>query len=117
MTRHRLTSGLHRCRCCRRKGVLNEQRFCVECAVCLHCEAGPTVHRWGLCLACVENYHIKVLYRRHHWTPEWEQHLRRLTAEVQAALRREEAPPAATSALDPSDSIALPGDLRATGSS
>ena len=77
------------CRCCRRKGIVNERRFCAECALCLHCEAGPTVHRWGLCSVCSDCYHIKVLYRRsHRWTPEWEQHLRRLTAEVQSALRR-----------------------------
>jgi hypothetical protein len=77
------------CPCCHRKGPLNEHGFCPECATCLHCEQGPSVHAHGLCATCAAEPGIRPLYRRgHHWTPEWEQHLRRKTAEVQRELKR-----------------------------
>jgi hypothetical protein len=79
------------CRCCRREGALNERRLCPECAVCLHCERRPSVSARGLCRRCHGCRDIRALYRRsHQWTPAWELHLRRKTAEVQAALRRPE---------------------------
>jgi hypothetical protein len=46
------------------------------------------VTRRGLCERCHRCRPIRALYRRRHgWTPEWEMHLRRKTAEVQALLR------------------------------
>ena len=78
-----------RCRCCLRRKQLNAHRLCGDCAVCLHCEKHDAVTELGLCESCHETPHICDLYRRsQHWTPEWEMHLRRKTAEVQEKLRR-----------------------------
>jgi hypothetical protein len=77
------------CRCCCRRRWLNEHGLCPDCAICLHCEKNPAVSSRGLCQLCHEEPSIRVLYRRsNHWTPEWELHLRRKTAEIQAELRR-----------------------------
>jgi hypothetical protein len=77
------------CICCRRKGQLNERRFCPDCAICLHCEKRPSAHALGLCERCHDTPGVRVLYlRRRGWTPEWELHLRAKTAEVQRALKR-----------------------------
>ena len=77
------------CACCRRKGRLNDHGLCPDCAVCLHCERRPGVHALGLCEACLADPGVRALYRRRRgWTPEWELHLRRKTAEVQRELRR-----------------------------
>ncbi len=78
------------CLCCERRGSLNEHDLCPECAVCLHCEKQPSVDPLGLCEQCVAAPGVQEVYtRRRGWTTEWELHLRRKTAEVQAALRRE----------------------------
>jgi hypothetical protein len=54
---------------------------------CLHCEHAPAAHRLGLCAACAGTRQIRVLYRRRrNWTPQWEQHLRRLTRRAQQGL-------------------------------
>jgi hypothetical protein len=60
---------------------------------CLHCEAQPAVTGRGLCADCdaVEGIHVLYL-RRRGWTPEWEQHLRRLTRRAQAGLPLFEGP-------------------------
>ena len=78
-----------RCRCCRRKKGLNAHRLCQDCAVCLHCERREAVSELGLCQQCHETPKVCALYQRGpHWTPQWEMHLRRKTAEVQRQLRR-----------------------------
>jgi hypothetical protein len=83
-------SRSRRCLCCRRKARVNEHGLCPECAVCLHCEERPSVHALGLCEDCHATPGIRSLYvRRRNWTPEWELHLRRKTAEVQRALKLE----------------------------
>lgn len=78
-----------RCICCeRRKRRLNEFNLCPDCSVCLHCEQRPAETELALCRRCHDKPHIGELYRRsHHWTPDWELHLRRKTAEMQAQLR------------------------------
>ena len=78
------------CLCCRRRRWLNKHHLCPECAVCLHCEKCPSVNALGLCESCHAHEAIRTLYeRREHWTPEWELHLRRKTAEVQRELKRQ----------------------------
>ena len=53
-------------------------------AVCLHCEANPSVHPLGLCETCGSNPRFVILYeRRKGWTPEWEEHLIQLTRRAQ----------------------------------
>jgi hypothetical protein len=53
---------------------------------CLHCKRAPAATAPGLCVACFAVAGVRLLYvRRRGWTPEWEQHLRRLT--VRARLR------------------------------
>jgi hypothetical protein len=55
-------------------------------AVCVHCERRKA-GEGGLCRACSRVEGIRVLYtRRRGWTPEWELHLRRLTARACARL-------------------------------
>jgi len=64
--------------------------LCGDCAVCLHCESREAVTRLGLCEECHADSLVRKLYRRsHHWSPEWELHLRRKTAEVQRELGRQ----------------------------
>jgi hypothetical protein len=54
---------------------------------CLHCERAPAVNGLGLCPACAGTHNIRELYvRRRNWTPQWEQHLRRLTRRAQQGL-------------------------------
>jgi hypothetical protein len=47
---------------------------------CLYCERLPAVDLVGLCEVCRAKPCVLVLYttRRVGWTPEWEEHLRRL---------------------------------------
>ncbi len=79
------------CRCCRRVVCCKERALCADCAVCLHCECQPSVNALGLCARCSAVSGIRRLYvRSAHWTPEWEQHLRRKTAEIQRALRMQQ---------------------------
>jgi hypothetical protein len=79
----------HLCRCCCRLRQVNQHGLCSECAICLHCEGRPAVTELGLCEQCDGDPHIQDLYRRGpHWTPEWEMHLRKKTAEVQRHLQR-----------------------------
>jgi len=55
--------------------------------VCIHCEQRPAVSGLGLCSVCHAGKNIRVLYlRRRGWTPEWEMHLRRLTARAKQRL-------------------------------
>lgn len=56
--------------------------------VCLHCERRPSAGRLGLCTVCGFRGTIRALYavRRRGWTPEWEAHLRRLTARATKGL-------------------------------
>ncbi len=54
---------------------------------CLHCEQRPNATELGLCAVCDAADNIRVLYvRRRGWTPEWELHLRRLTARARQRL-------------------------------
>jgi len=56
-------------------------------APCLHCEARPAANVRGLCADCCRCRGIRRLYRRgHHWTPQWEAHLRRLTRRARLRL-------------------------------
>ena len=80
------------CKCCRRMRVRNERELCRDCAVCLHCESASAVCELGLCEQCGGQECIRELYRRgYHWSPEWEMHLRRKTAEMQRLLRLHES--------------------------
>jgi hypothetical protein len=55
--------------------------------LCIHCEQRPSATELDLCSVCHAVKSIRVLYlRRRGWTPEWEQHLRRLTARAQGRL-------------------------------
>jgi hypothetical protein len=55
--------------------------------LCVHCEQRPSVTALDLCSVCHANKGIRVLYlRRRGWTPEWELHLRRLTARAKQRL-------------------------------
>jgi hypothetical protein len=55
--------------------------------LCIHCERRPAHHLLDLCSLCHANRGIRVLYlRRRGWTPQWEAHLRRLTARAQQGL-------------------------------
>jgi hypothetical protein len=55
--------------------------------VCPHCERRKAVSAVGLCRICHRLRGIRALYvRRRGWTPEWEEHLRRLTARARARL-------------------------------
>jgi hypothetical protein len=77
---------------------VNQHDLCSECSICLYCEGRPALTELGLCEQCDGEEWIRVLYRRgYHWTPEWEMHLRKKTAEVQRQLqrRRRILPPAA----------------------
>jgi len=54
---------------------------------CVHCEQRPSATALDLCSDCHANKGIRVLYlRRRGWTPEWELHLRRLTARAKQRL-------------------------------
>jgi hypothetical protein len=54
---------------------------------CLHCERRPSRTGLGLCLACHASEGTRALYvRKRDRPPEWERHLRRLTARAQARL-------------------------------
>src|SRR5262245_691366 len=50
--------------------------------LCKHCELKPQTTYYGLCDDCrkVRGYRILYIYRRKHWTPEWDRHLDDLTA-------------------------------------
>ncbi|HWG41737.1 MAG TPA: hypothetical protein VN688_03055 [Gemmataceae bacterium] len=55
--------------------------------VCIHCEQRPAVSVLDLCSVCHAAKNIRVLYlRRRGWTPEWEMHLRHLTARAKQRL-------------------------------
>ena len=55
--------------------------------LCVHCEQRPSATALDLCSVCDAAKNIRVLYlRRRGWTPEWEQHLRRLTARAKQRL-------------------------------
>jgi hypothetical protein len=55
--------------------------------LCLHCEKRPAAHALRLCETCAGFKGIRRLYRRRpHWTPEWEQHLRRLSERARRRL-------------------------------
>jgi hypothetical protein len=55
--------------------------------LCVHCEQRPSTTELDLCTVCHAVKSIRVLYlRRRGWTPEWEQHLRRLTARAKQRL-------------------------------
>jgi hypothetical protein len=55
--------------------------------LCVHCERRPPATDLDLCEVCYAVKSIRVLYlRRRGWTPEWEQHLRRLTARAKQRL-------------------------------
>jgi hypothetical protein len=58
-----------------------------ELPTCLHCERAPAANGLGLCPRCASIPNIRVLYvKRRNWTPQWEQHLRRLTRRAQQGL-------------------------------
>lgn len=81
------------CLCCNRDcRQCNAEGFCTDCATCLHCEIEPTVSRLGLCEYCEAHPSFRRLYERHRgWCPEWEMHLRAMTANETArrAARKE----------------------------
>lgn len=55
--------------------------------LCVHCEQRPATTPLDLCSDCHAVKSIRVLYlRRRGWTPEWELHLRRLTARAKLRL-------------------------------
>lgn len=55
--------------------------------LCVHCEQRPPATPLDLCVECHAVKSIRVLYlRRRGWTPEWEQHLRRLAARAKQRL-------------------------------
>ncbi len=55
--------------------------------LCVHCERRPAAAALDLCEACHAVKSIRVLYlRRRGWTPQWEQHLRRLAARAKLRL-------------------------------
>jgi hypothetical protein len=55
--------------------------------LCVHCEQRPATTALDLCSVCHAVKSIRVLYlRRRGWTPEWELHLRRLTARAKLRL-------------------------------
>ena len=55
--------------------------------LCVHCEQRPSATPLDLCAVCHAAKNIRVLYlRRRGWTPEWELHLRRLTARAKLRL-------------------------------
>lgn len=58
-----------------------------ESNVCEHCEAAAPLDELGLCRVCRQTEGIRVLYeRRRGWTPEWDEHLRRLARRAKARL-------------------------------
>jgi hypothetical protein len=55
--------------------------------VCEHCETSGVLDEVGLCPACRVVEGIRILYeRRRGWSPEWEEHLRRLARRAKARL-------------------------------
>ncbi len=55
--------------------------------LCVHCERRPSAAALDLCEVCRAVKSIRVLYlRRRGWTPQWEQHLRRLAARAKLRL-------------------------------
>jgi hypothetical protein len=55
--------------------------------VCEHCEGAGALDVVGLCVACRRTEGIRVLYeRRRGWSPEWDEHLRRLARRAKAGL-------------------------------
>jgi hypothetical protein len=55
--------------------------------LCLHCDRRIADARRGLCTRCFAVKGIRVLYkRRRGWTPQWEDHLRRLTERAKRQL-------------------------------
>jgi hypothetical protein len=71
--------------------------ICLTEPLCIHCEQRPSVSALALCAVCDAAKNIRVLYlRRRGWTPQWEQHLRRLAARAKLRLPLfPEGPPAA----------------------
>jgi hypothetical protein len=58
-----------------------------DASLCLHCEQRPPTSRLGLCDRCHAVKGFRVLYlKRRGWTPQWEAHLRRLTARARLRL-------------------------------
>ncbi len=56
-------------------------------ALCIHCEQRPPLNSVGLCAVCRASKGIRVLYlKRRGWSPQWEAHLRRLTARAGLGL-------------------------------
>jgi hypothetical protein len=54
---------------------------------CEHCEEIALVDEIGLCATCRATEGIRVLYERGRgWTPEWDEHLRRLARRAKAGL-------------------------------
>jgi hypothetical protein len=56
--------------------------------MCLYCERRSAVDPVGLCEVCRAKPCLLVLYtkRRSGWTPEWEEHLRRLAERAKRKL-------------------------------
>jgi hypothetical protein len=55
--------------------------------LCLHCERRRRSQGLVLCSRCNARKLIRQLYvRRRGWTPQWEAHLRRLTARARSRL-------------------------------
>jgi hypothetical protein len=79
------------CKCCTLPANLNQAGFCDECKTCIHCEARPSAHELGLCDHCTRLSGVLKLYARtHHWTPEWEFHLRAKARHYQEELSKRE---------------------------
>lgn len=58
-----------------------------ELPCCEHCEKPAGRDELGLCARCASQEAVRVLYtRRRGWTPEWEEHLRRLRRRAKARL-------------------------------
>jgi hypothetical protein len=61
---------------------------------CLHCERRPACGGLGLCARCQAVRGIRQLYvRRRGWTPQWEEHLRRLAGRARRRLPLFDDPP------------------------
>lgn len=88
-------AGRPRCPCCwwQPRDPDHPLGLCPECRVCLHCECAPAASGHGLCAVCVQNFSVRVLYRRgRKFDPAWEQHLRALTRYYQQQLAGRETP-------------------------